>query len=236
MSRYTTSIETIINSQSNHEPNIYDRIESGRKFLFDFDYPVPSQEFKDSFERQFCEKYWQECIGYETVPLFKMKLKQRLEMLGNEVIFKYSALQKIIDCDPTIVHSGNSTEDNESKLKSNNDSTASSRSESNGRNNNNGKNIVSDLPADMISAENIGNVKYASQGQMSANSGTTYGLTTGNTKGTSIGSTTNNGHIERIFEEYGNQLEGYSKYLKSYVNIMSEVLNSFDDMFIQLLF
>lgn len=236
MSRYTTSIETIINSQSNHEPNIYDRIESGRKFLFDFDYPVPSQEFKDSFERQFCEKYWQECIGYETVPLFKMKLKQRLEMLGNEVIFKYSALQKIIDCDPTIVHSGKSTEDNDSNSNSNNTSSATSHSESNGSNNNNGKNIVSDLPADMISAGNIGSVKYASQGQMSENSGKTSGSTTGSTKGTSIGSTSNNGHIERRFEEYGNQLEGYSKYLKSYVNIMSDFLNSFDDMFIQLLF
>ena len=236
MSRYTTSIETIINSQSNHEPNIYDRIESGRKFLFDFDYPVPSQEFKDSFERQFCEKYWQECIGYETVPLFKMKLKQRLVMLGGEIIFKYSALQKIIDCDPTIVHRGKSIEENNSNLNSNNNSSTSSQSETNGRNNNNGKNIVSDLPADMISAGNIGDVKYASQGQMSTNNGTIYDLTTGSTKGSSISNTLSNGHIERMFEEYGNELEGYSKYLKSYVNIMSEVLNSFDDMFIQLLF
>ena len=236
MSRYTTSIETIINSQSNHEPNIYDRINSGRKFLFDFNYPVPSQEFKDSFEIQFCEKYWQECIGYETVPLFKMKLKQRLEMLGNEIIFKYSALQKIIDCDPTIVHSGTSRENTENNSKSSSDSSANSQSKSNSRNNNDSKNMVSDLPADMISASDIGGVKYASQGQMSENSGTTVGETVGTTKGTTSSNTNNNGIIERRFEEYGSRLEGYSEYLKSYVNIMSEFLNSFDDMFIQLLF
>ena len=226
MSKYTTSIEVIICSQSNSaEPDIYKRIQEGCKFLFDFDYESPNEDFKNSFEMQFCEKYWNECIGYETVPLFKMKLKQRLEMVMPEVVFKYNALQKIIDLEnPALERSGESHEEgtNHSTNKANSTVDGSGTSKS--------KDVVSDTPANVISASNIGNVTYASSGGMNEGSNTSKSV--GKSDSTNDADHT----IERTFKEYGNQLKGYTEWYNSYINLMKDLLNSFDDMFIQLLY
>jgi hypothetical protein len=217
MSKYTTSIEVIINSQSEHQYDIYERIESGRKFLFDFDYQVPDEDFKKSFETQFIEKYFQECIGYETVPLFKMKLKQRLEMLMPEVCFKYNAIQKMIALEnPALERSGESLESG----------TNHSTSDVNGTGSSISKGINSALPASIINANNIGSVTHADSGA----------LTDSSNKSTSSGVSDSTHSIERTFKEYGNQLKGYEEWLNSYRNLMQELLYSFDDMFIQLLF
>ena len=221
MSKYTTSIEVIINSQSNHSYDIYERIETGRKFLFDFDYKTPNEDFKKSFETQFIEKYWQECIGYETVPLFKMKLKQRLEMLMPEVIFKYNALQKIIELEnPAIERMGESHEEGIN--------TNESSSTVNGSGTSTSKDIVSNLPASIISANTLGKVTHASNGGMNEGSNTTK------SQGTSDSNSEHS--IERTFKEYGNLLNGYNEWYSSYHNLMNELLVAFDDMFIQLLF
>lgn len=217
MSKYTTSIEVIINSQSNHSDDVFERIETGRKFLFDFDYLVPNADFRKSFETQFIEKYWQECIGYATVPLFKLKLKQRLEMLMPEICFKYNALQEIINLkNPALERHGNSVETGTNIANSTVDGTGTSKS----------KDIVSNLPASIINSNTIGAVTHASNGGMNE------GTNTSKTVGTSDAEHT----IERMFEEYGNQLKGYVDWYESYHNLMNELLLAFDDMFIQLLF
>jgi len=226
MSKYTTSIETIICSQSNpNEPDIYKRIQEGCKFLFDFNYQIPNQDFKDSFEMQFCEKYWNECIGYETVPLFKMKLKQRLEMLMPEICFKYDALQKIINLEnPALERQGESYE--HAVNHSDSDSTVKGT----GSASNSGKNVHSTTPANLIDADNIGKVKYADDGSMAESSSENTTKTEGNS------SSDSNNTIERTFKEYGNLLPRYNEYYNSYHNIMKELLYALDDMFIQLLF
>ena len=226
MSKYTTSIETIICSQSNKlEPDIYKRIKEGCKFLFDFSYDAPNDDFKESFETQFCEKYWNECIGYETVPLFKMKLKQRIEMLMPEVIFKYNVLQDIIKMEnPALERMGESHEEGK------NHATSKANSTVDGSGTSKSKDVVSDTPANIIDADNIGKVKYASNGGMNEGSNTSKSV------GKSDSTNDADHSIERTFKEYGNQLKGFNEWYNSYVNIMKELLNSFDDMFIQLLF
>lgn len=226
MSKYTTSIEVIICSQSNPaEPDIYKRIEEGCKFLFGFPYDAPNDDFKKSFEMQFCEKYWNECIGYETVPLFQMKLKQRLEMLMPEVIFKYNALQKIIELEnPALERYGESFEHGINHADS--DSTVNGT----GTSKNSGKTITSTTPANLINSDTIGKVTYADGGSMAESDASN----TTKTVGTSSSDTDNT--IERTFKEYGNLLPRLNEYYDSYHNLMRELLNSFNDMFIELLF
>lgn len=222
MSKYTTSIAVIINSQSHSvsESDIYGRIEEGRKFLFDFDYPVPNADFKKAFETQFIEKYWQDEIGFETVPLFKMKLKQKLEMMMPEVIFKYNTLQDIMTMEnPSLERSGTSSEDSHQE--------SDSESHVNGSGTTNGKTVSSNTPADIISASDIGSVKYASMGGMN------NGENTSRSDGTSSSNSKNS--IERNFSEYGNQLKGYLEWYQSYVNIMNELLVYLDSLFLPLL-
>ena len=221
MSKYTTSLEVILSSQSNHEFDLYERIKSGKKFLFDFDYPVPNEDFKESFEMQFCEKYYVEEIGFETVPLFKMKLKQRLEMLMPEVIFKYNALQKIIEIEnPALERSGESQETGHNTSTVDGNGTSNSGSQA--------KNIGSRTPANIISADDIGDVTYASDGNMSEGSQ--------NSQNTSHSEGTSDNSIERTFKEYGNQLKSYVEYYNSYFNIMRDLLKSLDDLFLPVLF
>lgn len=233
MSKYTTSIEVIICSQSTPNPDIYARIDEGRKFLFDFNYQVPNADFKKSFETQFIEKYWTECIGYETVPLFKLKLKQRLEMLMPEVCFKYVALQKIIDLqEPNIERYGESHE--EGLNHSTNKATSEVNSTANTVSSDTGKTVTSDLPASVINADSIGNVSYASGGNLAEGENQTDSSSL--TEGESDSVNDANHSIERTFKEYGNQLKGFEEWYNSYNNIMAELLSSFNDMFIELLF
>lgn len=241
MSKYTTSIETIICSQTKPDSDIYKRIEEGRKFLFDFSYEHPDEDFKKSFETQFIEKYWIECIGYETVPLFKMKLKQRLEMIMPEVTFKYNALLKIMEIEePNLDRYGESHEDgrnhSENSATSKVDGSGTSTGSSSGTTAN--KQIGSDLPANIIDADTISEVTHANDGSiaegLSENSNSSSNTTT--SKGTSNSNNDANHSIDRIFKEYGNKLDAFEKWYNAYNNLMAELIASFDDMFIQLLF
>lgn len=245
MSKYTTSIEVIINSQSSQQYNIYERIEEGRHFLFDFDYIVPNGEFKKAFETQFIEMYWQECIGFETVPLFKLKLKQRLEMLMPEVIYKYNTLAKIMAIEnPNIERSGTSrdTHNTRGTTSSTGNSTihGSGNTTSNNTATGTNKSINSELPSNLINASSIDSVTYADNGSISesTSSDNNTSTNTNDSTGTSSSSTEHhdNTTIEHQFNEYGNELKGYIEYYKAYVNIMKELLYSFGDMFIQLLY
>lgn len=85
-------------------------------------------------------------------------------MLMPEYVFKYNALQKLVNCDPTIERSGESIED------SSNNSNA--KSSTTGTGTNKSKNVTSNTPANMISANDIGNVKYADGGGMAESSNT----------------------------------------------------------------
>ena len=235
MSKYTTSIEVIINSHSN-APTIQEKIEQGRKFIFSFSYPYPNEDFKKSFETQFCQKYYTDCIGFETVPLFLLKLNQRLNELMPEINFKYNALQKIINADPLIEsietsnETGNNTSNNQSESVNNLESNVNSNS------NNKSKIINSDLPASIINADEINKIDYASNGSFSNNDNKSDTTNNSNYNSSSNNNTITNHTIEKIFERKGNELENYVNYYNAYNNIMTELLNSLDSLFLQLLY
>jgi len=54
------------------------RIEIGRQHLFDFDYPFFDEKYKPIFERNFIEYFYMREIGFETMGLFKLRLRSWL--------------------------------------------------------------------------------------------------------------------------------------------------------------
>jgi hypothetical protein len=82
MSSYTLQLREYIEqvTQDINSLSISDRIEAGRKQLFDFDYPVIDETHKKDFETKFIRKFYMREIGYETEGLFKFNLETWLTL------------------------------------------------------------------------------------------------------------------------------------------------------------
>jgi hypothetical protein len=79
MSRYTIKLGDYINLFSLDQPtSIPDKIEKGRTKLFDFDYPIFDEEYRQTFETHFIRNFYMREIGFETEELFKFNLENWL--------------------------------------------------------------------------------------------------------------------------------------------------------------
>lgn len=85
MSSYTTQLRNIIEhySQDQEGLSLDERIEIGRKHLFDFDYPFFDAEYQKIFETNFIKFFYTREIGFETEGLFKLKLDTWLNIEMN---------------------------------------------------------------------------------------------------------------------------------------------------------
>jgi len=77
LSSYTTQLKTYIEKWSQYDEglSIRDKIEIGRTKLFDFDYPLFSEEYRKDFETHFIREFYTREIGFEVEELFKFKLE-----------------------------------------------------------------------------------------------------------------------------------------------------------------
>lgn len=80
MAMYTMELRNYIEMFTQYEENLTmdERIEVGRKHLFDFDYPFFDENYRPQFERNFINEFYMREIGFETEGLFKMRLKHWL--------------------------------------------------------------------------------------------------------------------------------------------------------------
>lgn len=103
MSKYTTEIRFICESSIPLEKQgdyktIDTALEYGRKYIFDFPYELFDDSYKPVIEKKFLRHYYTREIGHETVALFKLFLRDRMEM----VLPYYNQLWKstLIEIDP----------------------------------------------------------------------------------------------------------------------------------------
>lgn len=77
MASYTMQLREYIEHATQYEEGLShrERIEKGRKLLFDFDYPIFDESFKAVFETNFIRKFYMREIGFETEGLFKFQLE-----------------------------------------------------------------------------------------------------------------------------------------------------------------
>lgn len=67
-------------TQGDNSLSKFDKMDVGRKRLFDFNYPVKDKDFKRVFERDFIRNFYVREIGFETEELFKMRLENWLNI------------------------------------------------------------------------------------------------------------------------------------------------------------
>lgn len=106
MSRYTTDLKTMIESQTGNDISVQERIEQGRNIIFNFEYDLFDEEYKPIFEKNFIMRYYRREIGVETTGLFKLNLQSRLSLL----LPKYNKLYESVNTKFNVLENTNITE------------------------------------------------------------------------------------------------------------------------------
>lgn len=137
MAKYTITIKSLIDNN------------------FDFQltsYPIFDENYRQTLNHNILYHYYENEIGFETAPLFRLYLNQRL----NEIMPKYNELykaqKKIID-ENLLLNNVNLTEQLQG--------TTTSQTSSNSTSNNNGESLFQDTPQGELSHTDIDNQKYA---------------------------------------------------------------------------
>ena len=137
MAKYTVTIKTLIDNN------------------FDFQmtqYPIFDETYRETLNHNILYHYYENEIGFETAPLFRFYLNQKL----NEIMPYYNELykvqKKLID-ENLLLNNVNLTE----QLTGSNTTETSSTSQSS----NNGKNLFQDTPQGQISQTDIDNQTWA---------------------------------------------------------------------------
>lgn len=178
--------------------NPFEKLEAARKVVFNFDYPTPdsisNEDFKRFFEHMFISRFWERWFKAETFESFTIQLYSKML----EILPEYNILLDTF------------FNENKEQLFLNHSTTKSS-GESKSANTN--KNVASAFPANMMSAGNsVGNVKYASNGNL------TNDLNESENKNTS----------ETIS---GVMLDSILKFNKEYNKIFTNLINEFNILF-----
>lgn len=131
MSSYTMELRTMIEQASQDTPNLShrERIEIGRKHLFDFPYPIFDEDYRRVFETNFIRNFYTREIGFETEELFKFKLDTWLNI--NMPYYNKLFQSELIEFNPLESYSLKTTYQRKSDTKQNEDKTLTQSQTSN---------------------------------------------------------------------------------------------------------
>lgn len=137
MSKYTITIKNLIDNNFDFQMNSY---------------PIFDENYRKTLNHNILYHYYENEIGFETAPLFRLYLNQKL----NEIMPYYNELYKVqkkIINENLLLNNVNLTE----RLIGSNTTETSSTSQSS----NNGKNLFQDTPQGQISQTDIDNQTWA---------------------------------------------------------------------------
>lgn len=171
MASYTMQLKEYIEmwSQSNPDLSHRERIEIGRKKLFDFDYPIFDPSYKKVLETHFIREFYTREIGFETEELFKFRLETWFSI--NMPYFNQLFKSELLEYDPLtnskMLAKHKKTTDTEQKAKVN--TKANSKENSSGSSNTNDDNFSRELQSDtpdsrlsITTKDGQGVIEYAS--------------------------------------------------------------------------
>lgn len=254
MSKYTTQLRWLVEYNSSDELPIGKRVEQALPYIFNFDYPIWSEDYRRKLERKIVMHYFNKEIGLETVALWKFYLEERLNLIMPYYNELYLTVSKKYDWFDNInVTSSNKiardekgeynnnnnvvgTEERNTIVNDNVDSTSSNTS------NQSSETLGSDTPQ-----INFANVDYATQlseaksndtqsGRMNTNSNKNENNKSNNKLDSAYSGKDNRSTNEdSTFIKKGN--EGKSKtelnveYRNSIINIDKLIINELHDLF-----
>lgn len=234
-------------SQDDESLSTRDKIEIGRKKLFDFEYPIFDPNYKSVFETHFIRKFYMREIGFETEGLFKFQLESWL--LINMPYFNKMFESELIDFDPLVNSEMKSdwtkTKDTDGTIDTSTNGTLdrTNNQDTNGTSTSNkfNRELESDTPDSRLAittADGSGVIEYASKITEETDKDTTTSDI--NTNGTSKDTSTASGNTITDVTETETYLQNragkigaitYSKMLKEYRESFVRIENTiFDEM------
>ena len=203
MAKYTITIKTLIDNN----------------FDFKMDsYPIFDENYRNTLNQNILYHYYENEIGFETAPLFRFYLNQKL----NEIMPYYNELykvqKKLID-ENLLLNNVNLTE----TLRGSNTTKTSSTSQSS----NNGKNLFQDTPQGQISQTDIDNQTWATNLTLNKNKIEDESNATGN--GT-------NEYLKTIIGNNGGKfnIDVLNDIKNNLMNIDLMIINELNDLFMQI--
>ena len=212
MAKYTITIKSLIDNNFDFKMNTY---------------PIFDEEYRNVLNQNILYHYYENEIGFETAPLFRFYLNQKL----NEIMPYYNELYKVqrkLINENLLLNNVNLTEE----LQGSNTTNTSSTSQSNNSGTSNNKNLYQDtpqgnIPSQDIDAENV----YATNITLDRN-------TTSNTindTSASIGNGTNS-YIKTIIGNNGGKynIDVLNDIKNNLMNIDLMIINELNDLFMQI--
>ncbi len=267
MSKYTTELRFICENYAGYDEstgltNVDDVIEKSRSKVFDFDFPIFDESYRNVLENKIIMHYYTREIASETVGLWKFWLRTKM----NEIMPYYNQLYRsatlefnpFYDVDLTTdyqrvdngEHSNTGTmAENSNETGSSNNSSTSNTSNTDGEKNDHWE-YFSETPEGGING--VANLNYLTtalhttddkDGSVSSSNTTSNSETEYENNGTVNRNTSDSGTIKNV-EDYLHHVKGksggasYSKlldeYRKTFLNIDMLIINELKNLFIQL--
>ena len=212
MAKYTITIKTLIDNN------------------FDFQmtqYPLFDENYRETLNHNILYHYYENEIGFETAPLFRLYLNQKLNEIMPYYNELYKAQKKLID-ENLLLNNVNLTE----QLSGQNATQSSSTSQSTNSGTSNNKNLFQDTPQGNISNQNIDDSNvYATNVTLDRN-------TTNNTindSSSATGSGTNS-YLKTIVGNNGGKfnIDILNDIKNNLMNIDLMIINELNDLFMQI--
>ena len=203
MAKYTITIKSLIDNNFDFKMN---------------NYPIFDENYRNTLNNNILYHYYENEIGFETAPLFRFYLNQKL----NEIMPYYNELykvqKKIID-ENLLLNNVNLTE----RLTGSNTTNTSSTSQSS----NKGKNLFQDTPQGQISQTDIDNQTWATNLTLNKNDIEDESSATGS--GT-------NEYLKTIVGNNGGKfnIDVLNDIKNNLMNIDLMIINELNDLFMQI--
>lgn len=253
MSKYTTEIRFICEekaglNESKGYNDVKDIIQAAIPYIFDFDFPIFDEAYKNVLETKILKHYYTREIGLETYGLWKLKLDTKL----NEIMPYYNKLylSELLEFNPLYTHDFTRTH----KLSKQNSQTSadvastqnSSSSNSNvsaaGSESNSSTDLYSDTPQGQIAnleqngyltnarKINDANVHSDNTATVASSSDTSNTQSQGVLNGTSL-----DDYIERVIGYQGvNASKLLVDFRNTFLNIDMMIIKDLEELFFQL--
>lgn len=219
MAKYTITIKTLIDNN------------------FDFqmtNYPIFDENYRETLNNNILHHYYENEIGFETAPLFRFYLNQKL----NEIMPKYNELYKaqknLID-NNLLLNNVNITEQLQGSNTNNTTTTGTSTSQSTNNGTSNNKNLFQDTPQGQISNTDINNQTWATNLTLDSNTSNNTINDTSSNSGTANVQGTNN-YIKTIIGNNGGKfnIDILNDIKNNLMNIDLMVIDELYDLFMQI--
>lgn len=203
MAHYTITIKTLIKNN------------------FDFQmtsYPIFDENYRNTLNEKILNHYYENEIGFETAPLFRFYLNNKLNEIMPKYNVLYNAQKKLLDKN-LLFNNTNVTESLQGSNITNTQSTSNST--------NNSKNLFQDTPQGQLSNTDINNQTWATNLNLANNSISDTNTASGN--GT-------NKYIKTIIGNTGGKynIEVLNDIVNNFLNIDLMIINELNDLFMQI--